>query len=102
MTTEGISIGGEWTTYRRADGEDICGEYAWMDSPDIFDDLDDATEVVVETWVLASREMRRMGPLDLCATCHGECEIEAVGEGSGETVLALCPDCHGSGEEQRP
>jgi len=42
---------GTWTTYRRADGEDM-GEYAWTDSlPE-----DEEADLIAETWTLVKTE----------------------------------------------
>lgn len=43
-------------TYRRADGELIDGEFAWVTSSELLDSLLDPTEVIMETWVLQKVE----------------------------------------------
>jgi len=52
-----------WTTYRMTDGSLIQGEYAWVDSPEAFEDVVDTTEAVKETWVLVSSEIVTFEPL---------------------------------------
>jgi len=44
------------TTYRREDGEYICGEYSFVTELEWFEDDDESTELVKETWVLVSSE----------------------------------------------
>lgn len=50
-----------WTTYRMANGEPIWGDYAWVDSPEFFDDLDEPIEVVKEVWVLQNSDVVTFG-----------------------------------------
>ena len=42
------------TTYRRADGELIAGEYGWVAELDWFEMDDEPTEYVEEVWKLES------------------------------------------------
>lgn len=58
------------TTWRRADGLPIAGEYDWVTSPDLLYAIDEPVEVVREEWVLAESETLR---LPLCAEvgCEG-------------------------------
>lgn len=64
------------TTYRRADGELIMGDYGWMGSLDWIED-EDTFDVVEEVWVL---QRRRTGThyhrVEPCPTCHGDGETE--------------------------
>jgi hypothetical protein len=58
-------------TLRRADGSEICGEYAFMVALDDNDwaaadedafDLDEQKEYWLDTWVLVRRQSRMLGP----------------------------------------
>jgi hypothetical protein len=44
------------TTYKREDGEPICGEYSFVTELEWFESDDEPTELVKETWVLVSSE----------------------------------------------
>ncbi len=46
--------GAEWTTYRRADGEMIYGEYTFVTELEWFESDDEPTDLIEETWVLQS------------------------------------------------
>ena len=45
----------EMTTYRRADGELINGEFSFTTTPEFFEDDDEPNEVVREDWLLVRR-----------------------------------------------
>lgn len=51
-----------WTTYRMEDGSSICGEYAWVENEEFFEDIDEPVRVVKETWVLQSTEVVTFDP----------------------------------------
>jgi hypothetical protein len=42
------------TTYRRADGELIAGEYGWVGELEWFEMDDEPTEYIEEVWILQS------------------------------------------------
>lgn len=44
------------TTYRRADGELVYGEYLFVMQPEFFEDVDEPVEVIKETWTLTASE----------------------------------------------
>lgn len=51
-----LEVGGEaWTTYKRVDGEEICGEFGWVADLEYFDGDDEPTELIKEEWRLVSR-----------------------------------------------
>ena len=73
MTTDTKTM----TTYRRADGELIGGEYGWVADTDFFDDEEDYLEVVEEVWTLASTRTLKFGPLSRwCDTCDEDIELK--------------------------
>ena len=76
------------TTYRRADGALVCGEFSTVDDLDFFLDDDPGTQIVREVWV---RQSSAVGTVQgyCCVTCHGEGETD---DGSP------CVACDGSGE----
>ena len=45
------------TTYKREDGEPICGEYSFVTELEWFESDDEPTDLVKETWVLVSSEV---------------------------------------------
>lgn len=49
------------TTYRRADGETIYGEYDWAVDPKFFDEDLEPIEVIKETWRLINSETMMFG-----------------------------------------
>jgi hypothetical protein len=70
-------MGETWTTYKLADGEQIAGEYSWVDS-DIEEwidpgELDEPVEVIKETWWLLASEIITIKPTDWCDVCERVC-----------------------------
>ena len=59
------------TTFRRADGELIWGEYRFVGEEEFFDNDFPHTEVVKETWVLRSSEEMRLPKSCDCCDCTG-------------------------------
>ena len=58
------------TTYKRADGELIAGEFGWVGQIDYFDHDDDATELVREVWVRESVKTIVLHPIPcFCSMC---------------------------------
>src|SRR5688500_2079982 len=81
------------TTYRRADGDLIQGDYGWVAHIEFFEDLDAPVDIVKETWERTSVETITLKPAwwvaDPCDNCGesiaehpddeaAECWIEAV------------------------
>lgn len=68
------------TTYRRADGELIYGEFSFVCDTEFFEDADETTEYVEEVWELKAA---RTFTLPLCTQCDrpathwGLCEKHA-------------------------
>lgn len=104
------------TTYRRADGELIGGEYAFVADAEWFFDSDDDVELVKEVWQLVTRETVALGGPGLCPACQGEGgdwhTLTVMGEvlvvdhwwwtvpaQLAVTYVALCAHCGGTGEE---
>lgn len=58
-------------TYKRADGDLIYGEFGWVCEPEYFEDDDEPTEYVKETWVLQSSETftHRPSGWEQCPLC---------------------------------
>lgn len=52
-----------WITYRMEDGSPIFGEYAWVTQEEFFDDVDEPTRVIKETWTLAESEVVTFNPI---------------------------------------
>jgi hypothetical protein len=52
------------TTYRMANGDLIYGEYSYVGDLEFFEDSDEPTELVKETWVLVSSEQLTIPGLD--------------------------------------
>ncbi len=50
------------TTYRRADGEPIWGQFDFVQHEEFFEELDEPLEVVVETWALQASTTRTFVP----------------------------------------
>ncbi len=73
------------TTYKRADGDLICGEFGWVADIEYFDDDDEPTELVEEVWVRQSVRTftKRPSNYEQCPLC---------GEWSG--WAADCTDEH--------
>ena len=93
----------DMTTYRRADGGLIGGEYKFVE--DIEYDIEcineevgnEPLDVVEERWVrLSARTLRIYPNRMLCLVCDGEGEVAPVDE---PTELAECRRCGGTGEE---
>ncbi|MGH9023889.1 MAG: hypothetical protein ACRDV9_12450 [Acidimicrobiia bacterium] len=64
-----------WKTYKRADGDLIMGDYAFMTEPDCFenDDCGEYLEVVEETWSLVESRTLKYGRTDTwCEVCDEE------------------------------
>ena len=57
-----VAIGQTWTTYRRADGDLIWGDYTFMTGTEWTDECDEPIAVCIEVWQLVSREVQMMGP----------------------------------------
>ena len=47
----------QMTTYRREDGELICGEYGFVNEPEYFEMDDEPTNYVKEVWTLTASEV---------------------------------------------
>lgn len=56
------SLSEELVTYKRTDGEPI-GEFVWVVGLEWFEDDDEPTDLIKETWVLASREEITVKPM---------------------------------------
>lgn len=84
-----------WTTYRRADGELIMGEYAFMTETDCFEDDEEwCVEVVEETWQLVGSRILRFGRCDRwCDLCDEDVTLTEPTDGP-----VRCATC----EERRP
>jgi len=71
-----------WKTYKRADGEMICGEYGWVADLDYFDDVyggwsGDYLEVVEETWQLVETRTIKLGSLNRwCDVCDEDIDLK--------------------------
>lgn len=59
------------TTYKRADGDLICGEFSYVEDLEYFEDDDEPTELVEEVWVRQSVRMFTQRPLgdEQCPLC---------------------------------
>lgn len=89
----------DMTTYRRADGEPIGGDYKFVTETEWLDDEvgfgNEPLLVVEERWErVSSRTLMLCPPHMLCSACEGE----------GEVVDDLpepqdCPRCNGTGED---
>lgn len=92
MTTQDAESVAVMTTYKRADGELIMGQYSFMTEPDYFesdDDGGDYFEVVEETWTLTGTRTLKFGSLDRwCSVCD---EDVTLSEPTPEPIL--CDSC---------
>ena len=50
------------TTYRRADGESTAGEFDWVTQLEWFEDDDEPTDLIKETWVRVASEPITVNP----------------------------------------
>jgi hypothetical protein len=66
------------TTYRRADGEPIAGEYSWVGTADYLpDEAGDYLEVIEESWQLVDTKTLVFGDLSRwCAECDEDVDLE--------------------------
>jgi hypothetical protein len=65
------------TTYKRADGELICGEYGWIGELDHLDDDEMPVELVEEVWVLAATRTFWQFPTRLYGCYIEDCDEDA-------------------------
>jgi hypothetical protein len=72
-----------WTTYKRADGELIAGDYGWIcDLDSIEADEYDCLELVEQTWKLVGEQVVKIGRLDRwCASCDEDVTLKEPVEG---------------------
>lgn len=81
------------TTYKRADGELISGEYGWVGDIEYFDDDEHYTpvEIVEEVWErTASRTFWRFPPLYTCEADDDCDEDSVVWKQRGESWVQAC------------
>lgn len=80
------------TTYKRADGELIGGEFGWVADPEYFEDDDEPTQIVEEVWALQSTRTVWAPDRGYCIEC-GE-KVPLPDDYDGKMAL-LCdePDC---------
>src|SRR5689334_4561662 len=91
MTTTELPDTATWTTYKRADGDLVGGEYAWVADIDFFNDEAeevDCLEIIEERWTLVERRVIKLGRTDRwCAECDADVTLsEPV------TGLVYCPE----------
>ena len=91
----------DMTTYRRADGELIGGEFKFVTEMEWVDDEVgygyEPLDVVEERWELVSTRTLRLHPAHmLCLLCEGEGEREVP---STPPRYQDCPRCKGTGED---
>lgn len=77
MAVEALRGRAEQTTYRRADGEPVAGEYSFVTDCEWFEDADEFGgeygEAVEEEWVLVGRRTVKFGPTDVwCVVCDAD------------------------------
>jgi hypothetical protein len=67
----------DFTTYRLPQGELVYGEYAFVTTPEFFEEVDEPTAVTREDWTLAERStVWFFPPLGGCAVT--DCDDDAV------------------------
>jgi hypothetical protein len=75
------------TTYRRADGELIAGEYGYTSELEWFENDDEPTDLIEEVWVLSSSRPLRVVPTGYVRAWCGECDGPIS---DGETKCVSC------------
>jgi len=83
----------EKTTYRRADGELICGDFGTTEDTEFFTEDSGvfSTLVVRERWRLIERETVWI-PEPCCAECGRPMVLTGVWDGVGALMCSTCED----------
>jgi hypothetical protein len=82
------------STYKRADGQLIAGEFGWVADREYIEESDDfgePTEYVREDWILCNRRTFWFPDHVLCSEC-GDTDVPLPADYEAGKVL-VCDDC---------